>query len=151
MNLNRPKTVATDEPSDLTQPPRTAVDLQTAADSRTAVETADEQVVIFLSGDLMFASRVRAAADAADLDFQLAGSLPDRPGIRWVIIDLATRSGAVEGLIDRCQQVCPDASVLAYGPHVQVAKLEKAKRAGIPIVLTRGQFDRSLGTLFASD
>lgn len=106
--------------------------------------------VVFLSGDLMFASRVRAAAEAEGLEFQLAASLPDRGDIRCVIVDLSTRSGVVEGLMERCRQVCPDAKVMAYGPHVQVARLDKAKQAGIPVVVTRGQFDRSLGSLFNS-
>ena len=114
-------------------------------------DSAEEPAVVFLSGDLMFASRVRAAAEAAGLDFQLSGSLPEGRLIWWVIVDLATRSGAVEGLMQRCEQVCPDAKVLAYGPHVQVGKLEKAKQAGIPVVITRGQFDRSLGSLFDVD
>ena len=99
----------------------------------------------------MFASRVRAAAESEGLEFQLAASLPDRGDIRFVIVDLSTRSGVVEGLMQRCRQGCPDASVLAYGPHVQVARLDKARQAGIPVVMTRGQFDRSLGTLFAGD
>nr|WP_182868499.1 histidine kinase [Rhodopirellula sp. JC639] len=98
----------------------------------------------------MFASRVRAAAESAGWEFQLAASLPDRGGIELVIVDLSTRSGAVDGLMDRCRQVCPSARVLAYGPHVQVARLDQAKQAGIPLVMTRGQFDRSLGTLFDS-
>ena len=98
----------------------------------------------------MFASRVRSAADAAELDFQLAGQLPEQGDgdIRWVIVDLATRSGVVEGLMERCAQVCPDAKVVAFGPHVQVAKLEKAKNANIPVVMTRGQFDRTINSLF---
>ena len=44
--------------------------------------------VVFLSGDLMFASRVRGAAEAAGLEFHLAGSLPDVDDIEWVIVDL---------------------------------------------------------------
>ncbi|MCO8123761.1 histidine kinase [Stieleria sp. TO1_6] len=106
--------------------------------------------VVFLSGDLMFASRVRAAADAEGLQFHLAGKLPEIDNIVWVIVDLATRSGAVDGLMQQCQQFAPAARVIAYGPHVQVARLEKAKQAGIPVVVTRGQFDRSLGSLFTS-
>ncbi|KAA5544663.1 histidine kinase [Roseiconus nitratireducens] len=97
----------------------------------------------------MFASRVRAAAQQAGLRFHLGGTLPeDDPRIAWVIVDLATRSGAVEGLVDRCHAACPGAKVLAFGPHVQVARLEKARQAGITTVLTRGQFDRSLGSIF---
>lgn len=114
-------------------------------------ESATAASVVFLSGDLMFASRVRAAAEAEGLEFQLSASLPDRRDIAFVVVDLTTRSGAVEGLMQQCGQVCPDAKVIAYGPHVQVTRLDKAKQAGIPVVLTRGQFDRSLGTLFHSE
>jgi len=106
--------------------------------------------VVFLSGDLMFASRVRGAAEAAGFTFQLAGSLPDQSGIAYVIVDLSTRSGAVDGLMQRCGEVCPDARVIAYGPHVQVPRLEAAKQAGIPAVMTRGEFDRALPQLFDS-
>lgn len=108
-------------------------------------------IAVFLSGDLIFASRVRGAAEANDLEFHFGGSLPDgESNIRFVIVDLATRSGAVDGLMDACAKRCPNAKVIAFGPHVQVARLEKARDAGIPTVLTRGQFDRSLSTLFES-
>lgn len=111
----------------------------------------ETNVVVLLSGDLIFASRVRGAAQNAGLEFVIAGNLPQRSDIQWVIVDLATRGGAVDGLMEACQQHCPDAKVLAFGPHVQVAKLEKAKAAGIPHVISRGQFDRALGTLFVNE
>ncbi|MEL6108569.1 MAG: histidine kinase [Planctomycetota bacterium] len=108
--------------------------------------------VVFLSGDLMFASRVRAAAEASDLEFHFGGAVPDiKSEIAWVIVDLATRSGAVDDLADTCREKCPDAKLIAFGPHVHVARLEKARAAGIPTVLTRGQFDRALASLFSSD
>lgn len=108
-------------------------------------------IAAFLSGDLIFASRVRGAAEANDLEFYFGGSLPDgETDIRFVIVDLATRSGVVDGLMETCAQRCPGAKVMAFGPHVQVARLEKARGAGIPLVITRGQFDRSLATLFES-
>lgn len=103
---------------------------------------------VFLSADLMFASRVRAAAESHDLEFHFGGALPDADDIQYVIVDLATRSGAVIGLMEACGEKCPAATVLAFGPHVQVARLEKARDAGIPTVITRGQFDRALSTLF---
>ncbi|MEM6469460.1 MAG: histidine kinase [Planctomycetota bacterium] len=107
--------------------------------------------VLFLSGDLLFASRINGAAQAAGLEFSLAGKLPeDASSVRWVIVDLATRSGVVEDLMSQCEQRCPDASVIAYGPHVQVDRLNRAREAGIPLVLTRGQFDRALSGLFTS-
>ncbi|QDT09614.1 histidine kinase [Stieleria marina] len=109
-------------------------------------------VVVFLSGDLMFASRVRGAAENAGLEFKLSGRLPEDAGgvIRYVILDLATMSKLTGDLPEQCANLCADAKVIAYGPHVQVAKLDAAKSAGIESVLTRGQFDRMLPTLFQS-
>lgn len=103
------------------------------------------EIVVFLSGDLIFASRVRAAATAHGLEFKLSGSLPeDCERVAFVIVDLSTRSKAVEGLVELCEDRCPAARVIAYGPHVQVARLKAAREAGIPTVLTRGQFDSVL-------
>ncbi|TWT98648.1 histidine kinase [Stieleria varia] len=106
--------------------------------------------VVFLSGDLMFASRVRAAAQANDLEFVLATQMPtELSEIRFVILDLATRSKLTETLVEQCGQLCPEAKLIAFGPHVQVSRLDAARAAGIPTVMTRGQFDRELaGKLF---
>lgn len=105
--------------------------------------------VVFLSGDLLFASRVRGAAESAGLPFVLSGRLPDDDGpIAWVIVDLATRSGILDGLMDQIAARCPDAKVLAYGPHVQTERINAAREAGVPTVITRGQFDRALPELF---
>ena len=106
--------------------------------------------VVFLSGDLMFASRVRGAAERAGLTFYLGANLPEENGvpIRYVVLDLSTRSSMTASLLPECEQRCPDATVIAYGPHVQVNKLAAAKEAGIPVVMTRGQFDSRLSTLF---
>lgn len=109
--------------------------------------------VLFLSGDLMFASRVRAAADSAGLGFRLAGNLPADPDstIRYVVLDLATRSKIVDAVGDGVGSTCPKARCIAYGPHVQVQALKAAREAGIETVLTRGQFDSMLGSLFRSE
>lgn len=108
--------------------------------------------VLFLSGDLIFASRVQAAATHHGREFQLSGSIPSAPiDAAFVIVDLSSRSKAVDGLMQACEQHCPDAQVIAYGPHVQVAKLKAAREAGIPTVLTRGQFDSALASDLLSE
>ncbi|MCM2370355.1 histidine kinase [Aporhodopirellula aestuarii] len=106
-------------------------------------------LVLFLSGDLIFASRVRAAAMAAGLEFQLAGNLPEQSAhpVRFVIVDLSTRSKFVDGLMQTCHERFPYARVVAYAPHVQVDRLRLARQNGIPTVLTRGQFNEHLSTL----
>lgn len=115
--------------------------------------------VLFLSGDLIFASRVRAAAEAAGFTFQLSGNIPAETGaaeaspqdgtdITWIIIDLATRSGIVSDVVETARERYPEARLIAYAPHVQVGRLQAARDAGVPTVLTRGQFDGKLSSLF---
>lgn len=106
--------------------------------------------VVFLSGDLIFASRVQAAATAAGLDFRLAGNLPlDLPQtVSHIIVDLSTRSKVVDGLMPLCQTHYPDARVIAYAPHVQIERIRAAREHDIPTVLTRGKFNEALASLF---
>ena len=106
--------------------------------------------VVMLSGDLMFASRVKAAAAKAGLQFRISGSLPrdDTDAIRYVVLDLSTRSGLTNAIAAECAERCAHARLIAYGPHVQVDKLRQARDAGIQTVMTNGQFDSHLPTLF---
>lgn len=106
--------------------------------------------VVFLSGDLMFASRVSGAAKNAGLSFYFGGNFPpdETDAIRFVILDLSTRSKLAAETPQWVAENCPDAKLIAYGPHVQVAKLDAAKAAGIKTVITRGQFDSRLATMF---
>ncbi len=106
--------------------------------------------VVFLSGDLIFASRVKGAAMQAGREFCLSGSLPETEteSIRFVVLDLSTRGSRIDEIVKQCVQRCPQARLIAYGPHVQVVKLAAAREAGIPTVMTKGQFDAKLPTLF---
>jgi hypothetical protein len=98
----------------------------------------------------MFASRVKAAAETAGFDFHFGGSLPaeNTDSIKYVVLDLSTRSGLTSEIVSQCAERCPQAKLIAYAPHVQTTKLSAAREAGIPTVLTRGQFDSKLTTLF---
>ncbi len=118
--------------------------------SSTDSASAPPNTVVFLSGDLIFASRVQAAATAAGLAFRLSGNLPldlSHP-VSHVIVDLSTRSKVVEELMPLCQSHYPNANVIAYAPHVQVDRIRAARTHGIPTVLTRGQFNEALSTMF---
>jgi len=112
----------------------------------------DESVesVLMLSGDLMFASRVKSTVQRAGKEFRLSGSIPDGDleSTRFVIVDLSTRSGLLPDIVTQCAQRCPHARLIAYGPHVQVDKLSAARQAGIETVMTNGQFDREMSSLF---
>ncbi len=117
----------------------------------------DEQAgVWFFSGDLIFAGRVRAAAESAGFGFALLGQWPkpdqDRPldGAvpAFVVVDLSTRSAASAEVCRLSKEQFPRAKTIAYGPHVQAGRLAQARRDGFDNVLTRGQFDSMLPTLF---
>jgi hypothetical protein len=112
---------------------------------------ASQDGVLMLSGDLMFSSRVKASVQRAGKRFQLSGSLPDGEldSIAFVIVDLSTRSGVLPGIAEQCAARCPSAKLIAYGPHVQVDKLEAARAAGIGTVMTNGQFDREMSRMFS--
>jgi hypothetical protein len=109
--------------------------------------------VVMLSGDLMFASRVKSAAEHAGLTFRIGGSLPEdeNDAIRFVVLDLSTRSGLTSAIAGQCSERCAQAKLIAYGPHVHVDRLKAARAAGIETVLTNGQFDAALPQLFSSD
>lgn len=106
--------------------------------------------VVMLSGDLMFASRVGAAAKRAGFGFHFGGALPEGnlEHVRFVVLDLSTRSGLVSSIGALCKQRCPQAKLIAYGPHVQVDRLNEARAAGITGVMTNGQFNAQLHELF---
>ncbi len=106
--------------------------------------------VWFFSGDLLFTSRVQSAAQRAGRPFSLLGKWPETwtTDPAWIIVDLATRSGASTEIAQQAVAKIPGAMTIAYGPHVQPARLSKARQDGFASVLTRGQFDAALPTLF---
>ncbi len=108
--------------------------------------------VVMLSGDLMFASRVRSAATQAGLEFLFGGQLPDGDldSVRYVVLDLSTRSSLAGSIAGQCAERCPEAKLIAYGPHVHVDRLDAARQGGIETVMTNGQFNSQLGGLFVA-
>lgn len=121
------------------------------SESAQQVETAPSRAVWFFSGDLLFASRVESAAVRSGLSFSLMGKWPESwtTPPAWIIVDLATRFGASGDVIQRASVEFPDSQTLAFGPHVQPARLSKARQDGFAMVVTRGQFDAALSTLFS--
>ncbi len=108
-------------------------------------------MVAFLSGDLMFASKIKGAATSAGLGFHFGGGLPSEntSQIKFVLLDLATRSSLTDKIIAMVEEKCPGAKTIAFGPHVDTEKLEAAKQAGIQHVLSRSQLVHALPTMFS--
>lgn len=77
------------------------------------------------------------------MHFVFAASLPEKTqeDVRWVILDLATRSGITQTIVPEVRRQYPDARLIAYAPHVHTGRLAAAREAGFDEVMTRGQFD----------
>jgi DNA-binding NarL/FixJ family response regulator len=112
--------------------------------------------VYYLTGDLLFSSRVSGAASNLGVDLQIVGSvtklLECAPAVdcKLVLIDLTLSSLELDAAVQAIRERMPQARIVAYGPHVQEALLTAAAAAGCDEVLSRGQFDREFGQLLRS-
>lgn len=102
---------------------------------------------IFLTTDLIFASRVQSAAKSAEIDLRIVGSptaLLEQARLQatdLVILDLTAGSCDPQELVPQLRELEQVPQILAYAPHVMEARLAAARQAGCDQVLTRGQFN----------
>lgn len=115
----------------------------------------DQTLPVALAADLMFASRIRGAAQAAGRDVKLAtgeAALEDavRAGAPLVLLDLGRR-GDMPALIRRLKADPATASVtvVAFGSHVDAVALTAARAAGADRVMARSAFVKALPGLLA--
>ena len=108
---------------------------------------------LFLTADLIFTSRVCGVAAAADRRVEVVSTLEAavrraaEVDVRLLILDLTLPGCRPEHVLRQWNQLPSAAPVVAYGPHVAEGPLESARQAGCAEVLTRGQFDRSIGAV----
>ncbi len=115
-------------------------------------------VTILLTRDLLFGSKIAVAASSAGCTLRevatmdaLCEAVEQSDPVDCVIIDL-TCPGVGERLVDSVAAMRlrnESLTIIAYGPHVQTARLEMAVQAECDHVLTRGQLHRNLSTLFS--
>jgi DNA-binding NarL/FixJ family response regulator len=91
-------------------------------------------VIVALVPDLMDRSRVSAALPTAVFARDVAACA----GATVVIVDLGRHGDDVAAL----RIAAPDARIVAFGSHVDEARLESARAAGADLVLARSQFFR---------
>jgi CheY-like chemotaxis protein len=108
--------------------------------------------------DLLSASRIAAAArmggveliqcaDRAELLRLVCG-----PDVYLVLLDLAAPDLVIADLVASLRSGCAGPlSIVAYGPHVDAARLTEARDAGCDRVLARGQFLAQVTTILAQD
>ncbi|MDX1946120.1 MAG: hypothetical protein SFU86_12045 [Pirellulaceae bacterium] len=108
--------------------------------------------VLFLTTDLMFSSQVLGAAGALGQKLQLVASPADvagktTPDCRLALVDLTIAGPDLGGVVAAIRGVAPAARIVAFGPHVDEARLAAAQAAGCDLVLSRGQFHKQYAEL----
>jgi len=111
--------------------------------------------VLALVADLIFASRIRGAADAQGVPVQVVRSADEllararAAPPRLVLVDLEARAADPAGTIARLRATPEGAGVpiIAFGAHVNRDAIEAARAAGATRVLARSAFVRELPEL----
>lgn len=116
-------------------------------------------MILYSAGDLLWATRIKAAADDLGIPARPVRSLDmlearlSEGGVKALIVDLEAFETGV-ALVARLRG--PQASgaergirILAFGPHVATDRFEAIRAAGADEVLARGAFDRRLPELLA--
>jgi hypothetical protein len=88
--------------------------------------------IVAMTSDLMDRSRLAGAID--DLEFATEPSAC--AGADVVVIDLSRHAAAVAAV----RAAAPAARIVAFGPHVDTARLDGATRDGADLVLPRSRF-----------
>lgn len=112
--------------------------------------------IVLFTNDLMFQSRIASVVRnsggnfivARDLD-SLASRLQTGLVPTSVVFDLSVPGLELERIATDLRERYPQAKQIAYGPHVDVERLQHARAIGIDEVLTRGQFDREMASFLS--
>ena len=106
---------------------------------------------LLLCDDLIFTSRITGTARDLGLSMRSASSLPALQGLArqqtpsCVIVDLANPGLVAADLMAWFKENCqPMPRVVAYGSHVDLETLRKARDAGCDPVLPRSKFVEEL-------
>ena len=113
---------------------------------------AKPNTALLVSADLIFCTKITGTARAMGLEVEVAGSVEGaasripamRP--RCVLLDLGLANLAPER-IGELVQVAAGAPVLAFGSHVDTARLQQARDAGCTEVMPRSRLAADLPQL----
>ncbi|CAL1151119.1 unnamed protein product [Cladocopium goreaui] len=104
---------------------------------------------LLITADLMAGSMAEGAAQRAGVSMKIVapGRASDERDARFVAIDLTAPIADLSELVAQLRASSPEATLLAYGPHVHEAKLQAAQDAGCDLVVSRGQFHKQVEEL----
>jgi len=116
-------------------------------------------MILYHASDLIWATRIKRTADAMGIHTRpardpqtLRQRLAEGP-VAALIVDLADETDTPFALIDALtDHLGPDAEpqsqprprIVAFGPHVDHERLQRARDLGADDVMPRGAFDRNL-------
>ena len=120
------------------------------------MQDSSKKAVLLVGQNLFFLGRIEAAAEPLGYQVRRATTEPafrnqlDGPTPDLILVDLegdeSTWVGALEVLRERKPV---STQVIAFGPHEQVATLERARTLGCDLVLNKGEFNRDLAKILA--
>lgn len=113
------------------------------------------RLVVALVADLIFASRIRAAAPERGVEVRTASSAAKVEALvrasspALLLVDLESRGGDPVALIARLKSdpVTSRVPIVAFAPHVHAERMAAARAAGAERVLARSAFVRGLAAL----
>lgn len=112
--------------------------------------------VLLACGDLFFSTQLRSAAEAAaaQVDVELSADriLPRAAtgDYTHLVMDVEMPHLDLAAIV-RSLPADHRPRVIAFGPHMQTARLDAARAAGCDAVLSRGQISASLGSVLRFD
>jgi DNA-binding NarL/FixJ family response regulator len=114
-----------------------------------------QTAVLALCADLIFASKIRGAAQAAGIEARIAKNADDLvtraidPDVGLVLIDLDARTG-VDAVAKLKENSSVHVPVICFVSHVHEAAIAAARAAGADRIMARSAFVRELPTLLRS-
>ncbi|HUG67276.1 MAG TPA: response regulator [Pirellulaceae bacterium] len=106
--------------------------------------------VLYLTKDLFFSSRVCSLARDAGATIDVVASIEAccaTDDTALAIIDLGLPQLDVAAAVRKLRASPRELKIIAYGPHVDAAKLSAAEQAGCDLVLPRSQFDQQIANM----
>lgn len=106
--------------------------------------------VLYLTKDLFFSSRVCSLARDAGVTIDVVASIEAccaAENTALAIIDLGFPQLDVATAVRKLRESPRELKIIAYGPHVDAAKLSAAEQAGCDLVLPRSQFDQRIADI----
>ena len=117
----------------------------------------DRDTVLLVGQNLFFSGRVEALADPLGYDVQRATTesvfwenyASRRPAL--ILVDLEGNEPIWSSVLEKLDhQELGRAKIVAFGPHEDVATLERARNLGCDLVLNKGEFSRDLPKIIGS-